>query len=164
MNTELINPFLNSLSHVLTTMATLKIDRGPASINPSLDKLADVAVTANLTIKSNKLDVTLALSFTKPAILDIYCRMLGEDAVDIDKEVESLVGEITNMVTGSAKQLLDNKGFNFDMAIPLISTSEHSLTNNNDNAVIFIPFNTSKGHIFLQMQFNAKQAEKTLTA
>ena len=161
MNTELINPFLHSLSHVLTTMATLKIIRGKPSINPTKSDFGDVC--ANINLQSTQLDISMAMSFTQDAILDIYARMLGEEANDINAEVESLVGELSNMVIGVAKQQLDHQGFDFAMAIPTVSRQGNSMTQDPKCAIIYIPYNTYTGHIYLQLQFHIKQPQQSLS-
>jgi len=154
MNVEFINPFLSSLSNVLVTMATMQVKPGKIFIDDQ--NLPKGDITGLISMHSNKADGTLAISFSKEVILDVCERMLGEPFDEINEEVENLVGEITNMVTGGAKQILDEKGYDFDMARPTVSTKKQALYDNNKQPALVIPFDSDKGRLYIQIQFNMK--------
>lgn len=63
---------------------------------------------------------SLSITFEQGLILEIMQNMLGENPGNINEEVTDLVGEITNMVTGGAKNLLSDKGYEFEMATPVV--------------------------------------------
>ncbi len=104
MKVEFINPFINSMSNVLASMATLDITVGRVALKNNDIPSGDV--TGVVSMSSLKTQGTLAISFSKPVILEITKRMLDEELEEINDTVTDLVGEITNMVTGSAKRLL----------------------------------------------------------
>ena len=97
---------------------------------------------------------TMAQTELKPA-LTIMERMLGERPSNINEEVTDMVGEITNMVTGGAKNLLGEKGYEFDMATPIVvSGSNHTITHKCDGPKVLIPFTSDAGNANIEVCFD----------
>ncbi len=156
MNVEFINPFLHSITNVLTTMATLDIEHGSMSLKNENVPPGDV--TGIIAMSSPQTQGTLAISFSTPIILDITQRMLNEEVSTIDETVTDLVGELTNMVVGSAKRLLDEKGYDFDMATPQVFAGKDQTIDHQANAaVIIVPFKAESGELYVEICF-AKNA------
>ncbi|EEZ41983.1 chemotaxis protein CheX [Photobacterium damselae subsp. damselae CIP 102761] len=66
-----------------------------------------------------------------------------------------MVGEITNMVTGGAKRILADKGYDFDMATPaVVSGRGHTITHKCEGAVIIMPFESDYGRAFIEICFD----------
>lgn len=152
MNVEFINPFLNSMSNVLATMATLDIH--PQNLGLKKDKVPPGDVTGIISMQSSRTKGTLAISFSERVILQIAQRMLGETFTSIDKDIADLVGEITNIVCGGAKQLLEQKGFNFDLARPTVIIGKAQEVCHTVKApVIVIPFTTEAGEFYVEVCF-----------
>lgn len=156
MNVEFINPFLSSMSNVLTTMAQLS----PKASGPKI-KNSDMPpgdITGIVPMSSPKAIGTLAISFTEQVILHIAENMLGEPFAEINSEIADLVGELTNMVTGGAKSLLESEGYDFDMATPTVITGKGQKISHIKEAkgIIVIPFNTDAGDFFVEVCFQNK--------
>ena len=82
--------------------------------------------------------------------------MLGEKISAIDDTVIDLVGEITNMTCGGAKSLLALKGYDFDMATPVVITGEnHKITHKNNGPLIVLPLDVGFGNLYVEMCFEA---------
>ena len=82
-------------------------------------------------------------------------RMLGERPDTINEEVTDMVGEITNMVTGGAKNLLGEKGFDFDMATPIVvSGAGHTITHKSQGKKIIMPFSSDAGTANIEVSFD----------
>ena len=116
MNVKYINPLLESTVTVLSTMAMVEVTPGKPSIKKGKMPLGDV--TAMIDLAGDQIQGSLAISFSKPAILDITEKMLGESVSSIDEVVIDVVGEITNMITGSAKRIYSEQGMEFDLTLP----------------------------------------------
>ncbi len=152
INTEFINPFLESIMNVLTTMAnTTATPDKPFLKN---DKSARGDVTGIIGMTGEQAKGSLAITFTEPAILHITSQMLGEDILEVDDSVADCVGEITNMVTGGAKRILSERGYKFDMATPsTIIGKNHSIKHKTTGRIICIPFETTAGSFFVEVCF-----------
>lgn len=152
MKAEFINPFLVSMTNVLTTMAQLDSKPGKASIKKS--STASGAVTGIIGMAGEQLKGSFAVSFSEPVIFAITQRMLGEKLTKIDETVIDMVGELTNMATGGAKALLAEEGFDFDMAVPvMISGDGHTIEHSSNGPTIILPFTTEYGDFFIEVSF-----------
>ncbi len=157
MNVEFINPFLHSITNILNTMATLNVEHGSISLKNHNTPLGDV--TGIICMSSPQTQGTLAISFSAPVIIDITQRMLNEKVSAIDETVTDLVGELTNMVSGSAKRLLDEKGYDFDMATPEVFSGKDKVIAHQENtAVIIIPLKAESGDLFVEICFEKNAA------
>lgn len=153
MNNDFINPILGSMVNVISTMAMLEVK--PAKISLKKNALAFGDVSGVIGMMSPKARGSLAISFPEATILDITQKMLGEPVSEIDDTVTDLVGEITNMVTGSAKQVLENKGFDFAMALPtIVCGKNHKIIHSVQGDVVVIPFDIEAGTFFAEICFN----------
>ena len=152
MKVEFINPFLESIVNVLETMADVKAT--PGKPQRKEEDIANGDVTGVIGMASQQVKGSLALTFTSAAIFDIAKRMLGEEVTDINHTVTDLVGEITNMVTGGAKRLLAEQGYDFDMAIPAVVTGKnHRISHKSNGMKIIIPFSIVAGKFFVEICF-----------
>jgi len=144
------------MSNVLVTMASLS----PKANGPKI-KSGDLPagdITGIIPMSSPKATGSLAISFSENVILHIASNMLGEKFTEINDEIADLVGELTNMVTGGAKNLLETKGYDFDMSTPTVirgrgQTISHAGKSGN---VIVIPFNTEAGDFYVEVCFKTK--------
>lgn len=152
MNVEFINPFLNSILNVLTTMAAMEAKPEKPALKKGQEARGDVTGLIGMT--GEKIKGSLAITFSENVILEISRRMLGEAPAAIDESVADLVGEITNMVCGGAKRELADKGYDFDLAIPgTITGKNHTVTHKAKGPAVLIPFTTESGKFYLEVAF-----------
>ena len=153
MDVNFMNPFLISIINILETMAEMKAM--PQKPFVKKDKISIGDVTGIIGMTSDQASGSMAISFTEPAIIEISSRMLGEKVEKLDETAADMVGEITNMVTGGAKRGLSEKGFQFDMAIPVtIVGRNHAIIHKTTGPVICMPFETDFGNFFMELCFN----------
>lgn len=152
MNHVLINPFITSTTNVIATMATMEIKEG--IVASECMELPPADVTGILNMVSDSVEGVLAVSFPKPVIFELTKRLVGIEPTDIDEMVEDMVGDITNMVYGGAKTILDEEGYNFDMAIPsVIHEQDISIDFPQGCKVVVITFTTEVGDFYVEISF-----------
>jgi chemotaxis protein CheX len=152
MKVEFINPFMESTVNVLQTMANVTATPGKPQRKEGDAAAGDV--TGVISMVSEQAKGSLAITFTSAAIFDIARRMLSEDVTEINSTVTDLVGEITNIVTGGAKKLLSERGYDFDMATPAVATGKNHRVNHKFNgAKILIPFSIIAGEFYVEICF-----------
>ena len=67
--------------------------------------------------------------------------MFGEEMTELDSEVADAAGELTNMISGQARQKLEEAGKVFEAAIPSVITGKgHQIIHITDGPKIAIPF------------------------
>ncbi|MEC4725655.1 chemotaxis protein CheX [Shewanella sp. D64] len=152
MNVNFINPFLESLINVISTMASMELTPGKPGIKKN--NLAKGDVSGLIGMVGPQTKGSLSITFEQKLILEIMQNMLGENPGIINEEITDLVGEITNMVTGGAKNKLGDKGYEFDMATPVVvSGAGHSISHKANGKKIIMPFTSSHGSAFIEICF-----------
>lgn len=152
MDVRLINPVLETMINVLSTMANMQPDVG----KPSLKKgeVAMGEVTGIMRMVSPQVRASLAITFTKPVIIDIVRRMLGEDIQEVDDTARDLTGEMANMVVGGAKNLFAAQGYEFDMSTPdILVGKDHTVHHHFSGKTILLPFTADSGQFFVEICF-----------
>ena len=153
MNVEFINPFLSSLVNVLSTMANTTITPGQPRIKK--DEVARGDVSGLIGMIGPQTKGSFSVSFEESLALEIMNRMLGEKPKTINEEVTDMVGEITNMVTGGAKRILGEKGYEFSMATPVVVSGKgHTITHKCDGPKILMPFDSDFGKVHIEVSFD----------
>ncbi|MFT5234899.1 MAG: chemotaxis protein CheX [Shewanella sp.] len=152
MNADFINPFLVSLINVISTMANMQLTPGKPRIKK--DNIAKGDVSGLIGMIGLKTKGSLSITFELNLVLEIMQNMLGENPGMINEEITDLVGEITNMVTGGAKNILSDKGYDFDMATPVVvSGIDHSISHKANGKKIIMPFTSPYGKAFIEICF-----------
>ncbi|GAA5215820.1 chemotaxis protein CheX [Corallincola platygyrae] len=153
MNVEFINPFLESLNNVLSTMASLELTPGKPRLKKDEKAQGDVSGLIGMVGPQTK--GSLSITFDAALALEVMQRMLGERPNEINEEVTDMVGEITNMVTGGAKLILGEKGYDFDMATPVVvSGTGHTISHKSDGAKLIMPFTSDFGNAHIEVCFD----------
>jgi len=153
MNVEFINPFLSSMLNVMSTMAQMELT--PEKPKLKKDEVAMGDVSGLIGMVSDQTKGSLSITFDAPLALATMKGMVGEAPDEINDEITDLVGEITNMVTGGAKRMLSEKGFEFDMATPMVvSGKSHTIKHKATGPIVIIPLNSKYGKAFIEFSFD----------
>jgi chemotaxis protein CheX len=153
MNVEFINPFINALINVIDVMGHTELTYEKPKIKKNDVSMGDVSGLIGMV--GSKTKGSLSITFEKSLALRIMQRMVGDKLEEIDEEITDMVGEITNMVSGGAKLELSKKGYEFDMATPIVvSGKNHTIDHIHEGHVIIIPFSSDSGKAFIEICFD----------
>lgn len=84
---------------------------------------------------------SVALSFPIATALKIYELMMGEKVDHINPDVQDSVGELANIVTGTAKSEFSNMNVTFHISIPTVVVGKnHRIAHKVGTPVVVIPF------------------------
>ncbi|MBU0514192.1 MAG: chemotaxis protein CheX [Proteobacteria bacterium] len=151
MEVKYINPFLNATINVIKTMAFVDARPGKPYVKKDDAAVGDVSGIIGITGDN---EGTLSISFSQACIEAILTNMLGESISGINEEVRDAVGEITNMISGDARRVLDEMGLKLSAAIPtVISGKDHTITHISTGPTIAIPFTTDHGPFTVEVCF-----------
>jgi len=153
MNVEFINPFVSSLTNVISTMAMIHL----SSQKPKrkTDDIAVGDVSGVIGMVGPQVKGSMAITFDKDLALNIMKNMLGDSVTSIDAEVRDMVGEMTNMICGGAKLSLAEQGYQFEMAVPVIVSGErHTIQHKVDGPKILLTFQSEQGNAYLEICFD----------
>jgi chemotaxis protein CheX len=151
MDAKFIDPFISATLNVLETMAFTKAEAGKPYLKKDQIASGDVSGVIGLT---GEVSGTFSVSYTEKSILAIVSNMLGEEMKELNEEIKDAVGEITNMISGQARQELDRLGRSLQAAIPtVILGKNHTITHVTAYPIIAIPFSTSSGGFCIEVCF-----------
>lgn len=143
---KLLQAFVEGVVKTLATIAQTEVKVGKPFIEPEMTEKGEIAGMVGMI--APPLKGTLLLSFSKPCILHIVENMLGEKHSELSNEVADAVGELTNMIYGTAKTALNQMGYNFEMAIPTVIRGSFIVSKAEKGATLVIPFNLSDNLMF----------------
>lgn len=149
MDVRYINPFLEATLEVLKKLTGLDSTAGKPYTK--LDSTACGDVSGIIGIMGNAIG-SLAISFKESCILAITSQVLGEKYEDICRDVFDTVGELTNMISGVARNNLEKEGLKAYAAIPtVIYGKNHVIMHILKSPSIVIPFDTPYGQFFVDV-------------
>lgn len=150
MNSKFVEPFLQALPNVFGTMIGIEIR--PEKQATKINNLSLGAVSGLIAMTSDNASGSFSISLETSMALACVERLFGERPETVNDEVIDMVGELTNMIAGVAKQLFESRGYDFGMATPhMMSGDSHQLEHLAGNPVILIPFNSDFGKLFLEI-------------
>jgi chemotaxis protein CheX len=153
MNAEFVNPFITALLNVFSTMAQTELTPGkPQKKN---DDVAGGDISGLIGMVGDNIQGSLSISFDEGLVLEVMHKMLGEKPTSLNADVKDMVGELTNMICGGAKNELSQKGYEFGMATPMVvSGKNHTVNHQVDGKKLMMPFIHKTGKLYLEMCFN----------
>lgn len=165
MDVKFINPFIFGTMEVMEKMAFTK----PVASKP-FAKVDDAACGDVSGIIGMTGDATgsLAMSFSEACIIGIVAKMLGERHTEINRAVLDAVGELTNMISGASRKLMENDDLKVTAAIPTVVFGRaHTIYHVIKGPSIVIPFQTESGQfvidVCLKSNIKPKQEEAPQT-
>ena len=149
MKVEYINPFLLAAKNVFSTMVGWEIERGQLYAKNGSEPEYEVSGIIGL---SGRAVGTVVLSLSREAAFQATKALLGEECTELDATVVDAVGELANMVAGSAKSQLEQ--FKMSISIPTVITGKgYQVQFPKDVPRICIPFNCLAGPMCLEVGF-----------
>ena len=143
MEVKYINPFINASMKVFSTFAGLTSSPGTPSVRtrPQPNKDINGFIGLNGHGITGYFIINFATSFLEKIMAGIF-----DHSTSTKEDLFDLAGELTNMITGSAKADLSQKGFFFDVAVPRISHATPAIPADLEkNPIIVVPFDTPAG-------------------
>lgn len=147
MRVEYINPFVKSLSVTFSTMLNCTATRGQLRLKKDMVPGFEISGVIGL---SGKAVGTVVVSLSREVALKAAGAMLLVEATEIDNDVIDAVGEITNMVAGSAKAELAE--YELSISLPSVITGRgHEVRFPSNVHPICVPFETPWGPLALEV-------------
>ncbi|VAW84725.1 Chemotaxis protein CheX [hydrothermal vent metagenome] len=150
MDAKFINPVLKAVVNILQTMAQITPQPGKPEI-----KSGDISrgvISGFIDLAGSDARVSVAVTFSKEAILDIGSRMMHMELKEVDDIIKDLVGEMANMVAGGAKANLQEAGYDFDLTLPSIVVGEaHQVKHTVEGVTLIMPFSIEAGQFYVEV-------------
>jgi chemotaxis protein CheX len=147
MKAEYINPFLVAAITAFDTMLGCKLTRGTPYVKHGPQPEHEVSGVIGL---SGKARGTVVLSLSREAALNATAVLLEERPTEINADVTDAVGELTNIIAGSAKAKLDH--LELSVSLPTVITGKwHCVEFPKKVTPICIPFESKWGRITVEV-------------
>ena len=147
MRADYINPFISSLINTFETMLGCTLTRGQLYLKTPDTKLHDVSGIIGL---SGQAQGTVVLSLDKNVALQATATLLMCETTEINSDVVDAVGELTNMVAGSAKAQLTE--YKLSISLPgCIKGEGHEVCFPSDVTPICVPFTCPWGELKIEV-------------
>lgn len=147
MKAEHINPFLSATVNVFSTMLKCSLTRGQPFLKGGSQPDYEISGVIGL---AGIAKGTVVLRLCREAAVMAASAMLGERLNEIDADVRDAVGELTNMVAGSAKAQLEHLALT--VSLPSVITGRgHSIEFPSRARPICIPFNCPWGVVAIEV-------------
>lgn len=118
MSTQYMDPFVVALETVLTKYGMVNIKAGPLQRKENMYIESDVTAIIGLV---GKIRGNVAFSLSEDTSKKILSVMMdGEPVPEIDNMARSTIGELANMITGTALTILSHSGVNTEITPPSI--------------------------------------------
>ncbi len=155
LDTDFINPFLNATLNVLKVQASVDAKPGKVFVKTDAQKsIGDISGVIGLV--SDSFSGSVNITFPEKVFLEIVSGMLGETYTEMSQDIVDAAGEITNMIFGQAKVILNEKGYGIKTAIPsVVCGKNHSLETLTKGPIVVVPFESSKGSFFVEICLSA---------
>jgi chemotaxis protein CheX len=147
MRAEYINPFVSAVANTFATVVACELQRGAPRLQLPGEELFDVSGVIGL---SGSAVGSVVLSVSKEVALQATSVMLMTEMTEVNADVIDAVGELTNMVAGSAKAKLAE--LQLSISLPTVVTGKgHVLSFPREVTPICIPFESTWGPLKVEV-------------
>ena len=147
MNSEYINPFIESTIDVFKTMLGCEVKRTGLALNDSFTPEYDVTGIIGL---SGRASGDIVISFERDLALAATETFIGEKYTEITEDVIDTVGELTNMIAGHAKSSMET--LHMQLALPTVIVGHnHSIRFPSKVKPIAMPFESDMGNLNIEI-------------
>lgn len=147
VNAEYINPFIDATHAVFRTMLNIELERGSLYLKQGLQPSHEISGIIGLTGAAKG---TVLLGMGAQVALEATGILAGEHPSQIDAIVIDAVGELTNMIAGSAKTKLEQ--LRLSVSLPsVIAGRNHSVSFPTGATPIGIAFECEYGPLSLEV-------------
>jgi chemotaxis protein CheX len=115
---EYINPFLVATSNVFRDLLKVQLVRGRTLIKKTPAPSHEIAIFVGV---KGKNPGQVIYSMNLETIYKIASRLMpGADTAELKKEWRDMIGEVANMITGNAMQMLIAGDAGLDLTVPMV--------------------------------------------
>ena len=151
MNVTYINPFIEAVDSVFTTMLSVKPQRVGLKVS---DGPAAGPLITSLVGLSGQVSGVVALRFPHDTALQLAGRMLGTEMASLNDEVADAVAELVNMVAGSAKAKFCHDP-PLELGLPtVVDGVGYRLRYPTKSVWLEVPFTSAAGNFSMEVTYN----------
>jgi chemotaxis protein CheX len=152
MEPRLIDIFIASARFVLESIGLAPLAVGDTALEKGHRRFGDLI--SRIDLSGEKTSGNLVVGFESATACGIAAALLGEPQPELNDDVRSVIGEITNMVCGDAKRRLGEIGIVIGMARPeLLGDGQPLPPPVGDEGVVIFPCSSAVGAFVVSVDF-----------
>lgn len=149
---DFIAPFLKGVKSTFEVQCKTPLNPVKPYIKSS--PLENISIAGVLSLTSDNFRGTVVLAFPEEVFLKVYENMFDEKHDKITDESQDAAGELLNIIYGTAKVELNQKGFNFPKSLPTVMKGKELVIRQvSDSKTVVIPFDSVAGTFYLEIEF-----------
>ena len=147
---DISEKIIESTSEIFSSMVMMEITVN-GEVRNSMPSLTD-SITGVIGLAGTHKGV-LAIHFPNSVAMAITGSFLGMDVEEVNEDVEDAVGELANMLGGSVKSILSDKGRDIDLSLPtVISGASYDFQPRREVERLVIPFHCDAGEFAVELE------------
>lgn len=152
MKAELVNPFIESVQDIFSTMLTSEARRGKVGVSEGENNIGDLVALIGI---SGRATGNVALSLPTTTALNIVGKLMMTEYTALDDEVIDGVAELVNMVGGGAKAKMNTGGDTpMDLSLPtVVSGDNYKVKYPTKTIWLEVPFDSEFGPFLIRITF-----------
>lgn len=147
MDPQYITPFIKSIQNVFSTMLHMPVTVNQPAIKQSNSATYDVSGIIGM---SGDVVGSVVLSFPKETASKLITAFCGMEFPTDSPDFADAVGELVNMVSGSAKGMFVDKDVSISCPSVVIGPG-HQINSRSDTPCVTIPCSTSEGDLAIEI-------------
>ncbi len=155
MRVEYINPFIESVYDLFTTMLSATAKRGEVGVFRDAPNPRDIMGLIGLSGPARGM---VAISFPIETALNMVNKLLGTETKVIDDTVSDAVAELVNIVAGGAKARFPTGGVPIDLSLPtVVRGNSYNVDYPSGSAWLEVPFESDLGFFSMRVTFSFEE-------
>lgn len=152
MNVEYINPFIESVYDLFSTMLSAQATRGNVAIARGDENTRDIVALIGLSGPARGM---VALAFPVKTALNIVNRLLDSELRVMDDTVSDAIAEVVNIVAGGAKARFKiETGPPIELSLPsVVRGNKFCVDYPTKSTWLEVPFNSDLGTFTMRVTF-----------
>jgi chemotaxis protein CheX len=152
LDVNFLNPFIEGTIYVLNVQGNIEVKPLKPTLKSTLKDSYKTDIAGIIGLTSQSFHGNIAICFPKDLFLFIIGKMLGEEFTEITDDLKDGAAEITNMILGYAKKILNENGHTIEKALPsVICATDLKITNSSSQDSIILPFNALDMYFYIEI-------------
>ncbi len=152
IDVQFFRPFVDGTIHMLKVQCQLTATHGIPYLKGKTPGQLTVDIAGLVGIWTDKYRGIICVSFPESTYLNIMNKMLDEKFDAISSDNNDGAGEMMNMIFGFAKRVLNEKGHDFQKALPSVIVGKNiHVSHQADTPVFVLPFSSDFGEFQLEI-------------
>ncbi len=148
MDTKYIDSFRTAIERLFETMLLVEFRLDQSFLRMEENKTPRFDVSSIIGL-SGSITGCMALNMSEAQALFLASSLSGEDFEELNEDCKDAIGEIANIIAGSAKRSFP--GEDNSISIPSVIVGNHEVTYPKGLPIVSIPFDTDAGRISIDL-------------